>query len=79
MTTLINWRSIEHGKGLKMDPNKVELRMRELMQPVDQQIMMCDNTEDLLMMACAMLQRSKNIFDDVLGEEGRRKMFKDIQ
>jgi len=62
-----------------MDKSNVEIRMRELMQPVDQQIMMCDNREDLLMMACAMLQRSKEIFDDVLGEQGRRKMFKDMQ
>jgi len=62
-----------------MDKSKVEVRMRELMQPIDQQIMMCDNSEDLLMMACAMLQRTKEIFDDLLGEEGRRKMFKDIQ
>lgn len=62
-----------------MDKSNVEIRMRELMQPVDQQIMMCDNSEDLLMMACAMLQRSKEIFDDVLGEQGRRKMFKDMQ
>lgn len=62
-----------------MDQNKVAERMKELMQPIDQQIMMCDNTEDLLMMACAMLQRCREIFDDTLGVEGRQKMFKDIQ
>ena len=61
-----------------MDKNKVEARMKELMQPVDQQIMMCDNQEDLLMMACAMLQRITEIFEDALGEEGRKKMFKDL-
>lgn len=59
-----------------MENNNVELRMRELMQPVDQQIYMCDNNDDLLMMACAMLQRAREIFDDTLGEEGRKKMFK---
>ena len=61
-----------------MDKSKVEARMKELMQPVDQQIMMCDNQEDLLMMACAMLQRITEIFEDALGEEGRKKMFKDL-
>jgi len=61
-----------------MDKNKVTERMAELMRPVDQQIMMCDNQEDLLMMACAMLQRINEIFEDALGEEGRKKMFKDL-
>lgn len=61
-----------------MDKNKVTERMAELMRPVDQQIMMCDNQEDLLMMACAMLQRITEIFEDALGEEGRKKMFKDL-
>ena len=61
-----------------MDPDAVKRRMAELMQPVDQQIMMCDNQEDLLMMACAMLQRITEIFEDALGEEGRKKMFKDL-
>jgi hypothetical protein len=48
------------------------------MQPIDQQIMMCDDTDELLMIACAMLQRVKEIFDNTLTEEGRRKMFKDF-
>ncbi len=56
----------------------VEQRMRELMAPVEQQIMMCDDEKDLLMMACAMMQRTREIFDQTLGEEGRRKMFKEL-
>jgi hypothetical protein len=56
---------------------EVEQRMSELMAPVDQQLMMCDNQEDLLMMACAMLQRSSDIFDQVIGVEGRKRMFKE--
>jgi hypothetical protein len=55
----------------------VEQRMSELMAPVDQQLMMCDNQEELLMMACAMLQRSSDIFDQVIGPDGRKKMFKE--
>ena len=58
--------------------SKVEQRMHELMAPVEQQIMMCDDEKDLLMMACAMMQRTREIFDQTLGEDGRRKMFKEL-
>jgi hypothetical protein len=57
---------------------KVEQRMLELMEPVDRQIMMCDDRNDILMMACAMMQRVREIFDNELGEEGRKKMFKEL-
>ena len=57
-----------------MDKNKVTERMAELMRPVDQQIMMCDNQEDLLMMACAMLQRVNEILDSSIGAEGRKRI-----
>ena len=56
----------------------LEERMIELMKPIDQQIMMCDNREDLLMLASAMLVTTKGIFDQELGEAGRREMFKDL-
>jgi hypothetical protein len=52
-------------------------RMDELMGPVERQIMMCDTREELLMMACAMQQRTKEIFDAELGVKGRKQMFKD--
>ncbi len=51
--------------------------MSELMAPVDQQIMMCDDREELLMMACAMLQRVNEIFTQELGKTGRDMMFRD--
>jgi hypothetical protein len=56
----------------------VEQRMIELMAPVEQQLMMCDGREDQLIMACAMLQRVRELFDLHLGEEGRKTMFKDL-
>ena len=61
-----------------MNKDKTVQRMTELMAPVEQQIMMCDNSEDLLMMACAMMTTVKEIFDNQIGEEGRKKMFKDL-
>ena len=51
--------------------------MDELMDPIDQQIMMTDNREELLMIACAMLQRTTEIFEAELGVEGRKQMYKD--
>jgi hypothetical protein len=60
------------------DLNKVAVRMKELMRPVDQQIMMCDDETDVMIMACAMLQRVTEIFDMQLTEQGRKKMFKGL-
>jgi hypothetical protein len=60
-----------------MDDNSIGARMSELMRPVDQQIMMCDDREEVLMMACAMMQRIREIFDTQIGVEGRKVMFGD--
>jgi hypothetical protein len=65
-------------KEQKMDKEATDKRMAELMSPIERQIMMCDNREDLLMMACAMLTTVKDIFDIELGEEGRKRMFEDL-
>jgi hypothetical protein len=53
-------------------------RMSELAEPIEKQIMMCDSREEILMIACVMLQRTKEIFDQELSVEGRKKMFKDF-
>jgi hypothetical protein len=55
----------------------ISKRMAELMEPIEQQILMCDDHQDMLMMACAMMQRSREIFDQTLGTKGRMRMFKD--
>ena len=60
-----------------MQKQDIEKRMSELMAPVDQQIMMCDDREELLMMACAMLQRVNEIFTQELGKTGRDMMFRE--
>ena len=57
--------------------SEIQKRMTDLMRPIQQQILMCDDREDQLMMACAMLQRTRELFDLHIGEEGRKKMFKD--
>jgi hypothetical protein len=58
--------------------SRIEQRMAELMEPVEQQLLMCDDRNDQLMLACAMLQRVKEVFDLHIGEAGRRTMFKDL-
>ena len=60
-----------------IDKNSVARRMEELMSPVEQQIMMCDTREELLMMACAMMQRTHEIFLQELGESGAKTMYED--
>ena len=52
----------------------VEARMRELCRPIEQQILMCDNKEDILMMACAMLQHVKTMMDSQIGVQGRKQI-----
>ena len=61
-----------------MNEDKIKNRMIELMQPIDKQIMMCDDNKELLMLACAMLQRVTEIFDDQLTINGRKQMFEDL-
>lgn len=58
--------------------SRIEQRMAELMEPVDQQLLMCDDRNEQLMMACAMLQRVRGVFDLHIGEAGRKTMFKDL-
>jgi hypothetical protein len=60
--------------NLPKDHDYVEMRMRELMEPVERQLMMCDNAEDQMMMTCAMLQRCFEVLDLHLGEMGADAM-----
>ena len=57
--------------------DNIRVRMAELMEPVDKQIMMCDSREDLLMLASCMMITVKDIFDQQIGEDGRKIMFRD--
>ena len=56
----------------------IEKRMLEMMEPIDKSIQLTDNDEDMLMLACAMMQRIKEIFDNQIGVEGRKTMFKEL-
>ena len=52
--------------------------MTEIMVLIDQSIALTDNRNELLMLACAMLQRTTEIFESTLGVAGRKEMFKDL-
>ena len=49
-------------------------RMIELMEPIDRQIMMCDNVDDVLLLASIMSTTAKTIFTNHLGGEGAKKL-----
>jgi hypothetical protein len=58
--------------------NPIEKRMETLMTVIDTAILSANNSNDQLMLACAMMQRTREIFDTLLGEEGRKVMFKEL-
>jgi hypothetical protein len=57
--------------------NNTEARMKELMVLIDKSLMLTDNDTERLMLACAMMQRTNEIFEQSLGEEGKKLMYKD--
>ena len=57
--------------------NDIEKRMRELIGPIDRQIMMCDDEEEIMMLACAMLSSVRHILDQQIGTQGRIEIMKD--
>ena len=60
----------------QFDP--IEERMRTMMTIIDTSLLNLDNRSDQLMLACAMMQRTREIFDATLGVDGRKQMFKEL-
>ena len=58
------------------DRSVIKTRMRELSKPIDEALLMCDDREEVLMLASVMMIRLKNMFDSQIGVEGRKTMFK---
>ena len=57
-------------------PDAFERKMDELMIPINQQIMMCDDSREIVWFACAMLTSAKTIFDNELGVNERIEIMK---
>jgi len=62
----------------KYEFDPIEQRMGTMMQIIDTAILSANDRNDQLMLACAMLQRTREIFDTTLGEKGRKEMFKEL-
>jgi len=62
----------------KYEFDPIEQKMGTMMQSIDTAILSTNDRNDQLMLACAMMQRTREIFDAVLGEEGRKKMFEEL-
>ena len=58
--------------------NNTAKRMEELMLLVDKSLMLTDNDNERLMLACAMMQRTNEIFEEILGEQGRKSMYREL-
>ena len=56
---------------------EIQTRMKELCKPVEQQILMCDSSEEILMMACAMLTHVKTMMDTQIVVEGRKTILEE--
>ena len=63
---------------IEMDNDKIKVRMSELVRPIDEAILMCDDREEVLMLASVMMIRLKDIYDTQIGVSGRKTMFKDL-
>lgn len=66
------------AKEKVMAKKNVIARMEELMKPIDRQIMMCDNVEDVLMLASNMLITAKLIYVQNLGGAGAKELFQKL-
>ena len=54
-------------------------RMSELVKPLDEAILMCDNREDILMLASILLIRLSSLYDAHIGVEGRKEIFRNLK
>lgn len=54
------------------------IRMKELMDPINQQLQMCDDERDQVMIASAMITTARHILDLHIGERARRLIFKEF-
>lgn len=68
------WIQVAKDKVMFADRKKSIARMQELMSPIDRQIMMCDDVEDLLMLASNMMITAKMIYVQNLGGAGTKEI-----
>ena len=61
-----------------MDQNniqKINSRLEELMTPIQKQIMMCNDPQELILLSFGLMNKAKSILDVHLGEDRRKLLF----
>ena len=61
-----------------MDTESLLKRKKELFKPIDQQIMMTDDTNDLLLIGSNMIESAANIFIAQYGVKGSKALIDSI-
>ena len=56
------------------DREKLERRIARLMMPVETQIMMCDDANDLVLLATGMIRKAITILDNQYQTEARKAL-----
>ena len=57
-----------------MDREKQERKIQKLMLPVETQILMCDDVNDVLLLAVGMLRKAIMIFENQYSADGRKAL-----
>lgn len=57
-----------------VDREKLERRIERLMLPIETQIMMCDDQNDLVLLATGMLRKAIFLFDNQYQTETRKAL-----
>ncbi len=60
------------------NPQQIHQRLVELLEPVDKQIMMCNDVKELLLFACGLMRVTNSVFIKHLGVNGAKLMYEDI-
>ena len=57
-----------------MDKEAQEKRIQRLMMPIETQIMMCDDENDLVLLAVGMLRKTILLFDNQYQRDARKEL-----
>lgn len=60
-----------------MNSSQMQTRYNEMVIAVERQILMCDTHQELLLLSFAMMNKSKDLLDEVLGQDQRKHLFKE--
>lgn len=58
--------------------NEYKERLKFFEKPIDRQIMLCDDTDDIMMFATVMMSRAKDIFANQIGNENAANLLRSM-